>query len=199
MYTVTLPLETDVQILEAFRSGERDQAATAFVRRHQDFVYAVALRHVRNREDARDVAQDTFIKALKGIEKFKGDSTLQTWLYRITTNTCMSMLRRMKFLSFFAAGEGEDERDVPAKQRTPAEQAEQSDFEAFFDVVLSTLPPKQRETFSLRYFNELSYEEISAMVGTSVGALKANYHWATKKIADQLRKSEYYERWYEDE
>ena len=199
MYAVTLPLETDSQILEALRDGERDKAATAFVRQHQDFVYGVALRHMQNREDARDVAQETFIKALQGINRFKGNSTLRTWLYRIATNTAMSMLRRKKFLSFFAVGEGEEERDVVSQSRSPAEQTEQTEFEEFFQVVLSTLPPKQRETFALRYFNDLSYEEISEMVGTSVGALKANYHWATKKIAEQLRKSEYYERWYNDE
>ncbi len=199
MYTATIPLETDGQILEALRSGDRDRAATAFVRTHQQFVYAVALRHLRNHEDARDAAQETFLKALKALDRFEQHASFRTWLYKITVNTCISMQRKRRFMSFFAVGEGEDERDVPARQLHPDEQAVQSEFEIFLNDVIETLPPKQRETFCLRYFDELSYEEISAMVGTSIGALKANYHWATKKIADRLRESEYYQEWFDDD
>lgn len=194
-----ISLETDGQILEAFRAGERDRAATAFVRLHQRFVYAVALRHLRNQEDARDAAQETFLKALASIERFDPRASLRTWLYRITVNTCISMQRKRRFLSFFAVGEGEHERDVQARQLHPDEQVVQSEFERFLQDVIATLPPKQRETFCLRYFDELSYEEISAMVGTSVGALKANYHWAVKKIAAHVRESEYYRHWLDED
>jgi RNA polymerase sigma factor (sigma-70 family) len=199
MSLATLTLETDIEILEAYKTGERDRAITAFVRRHQRFVYAIALRHLSNSEDARDASQEVFLKALKGLDRFKGDSSLQTWLYRITVNVCNSQLRKRRLLSFFTVGEGEGERDVAARQLDPLQHAEQSDFEVFFNQVLKTLPPKQRETFCLRYYDELSYEEISTMVGTSEGALKANYHWAVKKIAEKLRNSEFYEKWSEHE
>lgn len=195
MSAIALTLETDVQILAEFREGSRDRAATAFVRRHQRFVYSVALRQLSHHEDARDAAQEVFIRALQGIDGFKGESALQTWLYRITVNVCNNMRRKRKFLSFFAVGEGEDERDVVAVQAPTDQHSETAEFERFFATVLAALPPKQRETFCLRYYDELSYEEISAMVGTSVGALKANYHWAVKKIAEILRTTEYYQLW----
>lgn len=199
MNLATIALEHDVEILEAFKAGECDRAATAFVRRHQRFVYAVALRHLSSSEDARDAAQDVFLKAINGIDKFQGNSSLQTWLYRITVNVCNSMLRKRKLMSFFSVGEAEGERDVPAQQWSPLQHTEQSDFERFFKDVLTKLPPKQRETFCLRYYDELSYEEIATMLGANKETLKANYHWAVKKIADHLRTSEYYEKWIEHE
>lgn len=199
MNLATIALEHDVEILEAFKAGERDRAASAFVRRHQRFVYAVALRHLSNSEDARDAAQDVFLKAISGIDKFQGNSSLQTWLYRITVNVCNSMLRKRKLMSFFSVGEAEGERDVPAQQWSPLQHTEQSDFDRFFKDVLTKLPPKQRETFCLRYYDELSYEEIATMLGANKETLKANYHWAVKKIADHLRTSEYYEKWIEHE
>ena len=197
MSTIALSLDSDAQILEAFRSGATEQAATAFVRRNQRFVYSIALRQLNHSEDALDASQEVFMRALKGLDGFKGESTLQTWLYRITINVCNNMRRKKKIVSWFSIGEGPEERDVPHHQISPAEASVQSDFETFFAKILAQLPEKQRETFSLRYFDELSYEEISAMVGTSVGALKANYHWAVKKIAAHLRDSEYYESWRE--
>ncbi|MBI2793520.1 MAG: sigma-70 family RNA polymerase sigma factor [Ignavibacteria bacterium] len=197
---MNLHLETDSQILEAYKSGERDIAATAFVRKHQRFVYSVAMRHLNNAEDARDAAQETFIRALARLDTFRGDSALQTWLYRITVNVSLSMLRRKRFVSFFALGEGNGERDVMSDAQTSPEQhTRTSEFERFFTTVLKQIPRKQRETFCMRYYDELSYDEISEIVGTSVGALKANYHWAVKKIAAQLRASEFYEPWHEHE
>lgn len=197
MSSIALNLDSDALILEAYRSGKTEQAATAFVRRNQRFVYAIALRQLNHPEDARDASQEVFMRALKGLEGFKGESTLQTWLYRITINVCNNMRRKKKIVSWFSIGEGVDERDVQHHEISPAEASVQSDFERYFAGVLAKLPEKQRETFALRYYDELSYEEISAMVGTSVGALKANYHWAVKKIAAQLRDSEYYESWRE--
>jgi RNA polymerase sigma factor (sigma-70 family) len=189
---------SDAEILAALKEGERERAITDFVRAHQAFIYSVALRQMRHHDDALDIAQDVLVKAIEGLERFKGESTLRTWLYRITLNTCVSVHRKRRFLSFFAIGEGEGERDVQAGGRDPLEQAATVDFEQFFATVLDGLPTKQRETFCLRYYDQLSYEEISAMTGTSVGALKANYHWAVKKIADRLRGTDYYEDLYEN-
>lgn len=200
MRAMSLEFDTDMQIVDAYKSGEREQAATAFVRKHQRFVYSVAMRHLNNSEDARDAAQETFMRALGKLDSFRGDSALQTWLYRITVNVSMSMRRRKRIISFFAMGEGEGERDFQSNDYvSPEQNSINKDFERFFITILSKLPRKQRDTFCLRYYDELSYEEISEMVGTSVGALKANYHWAVKKIANLLRESEYYELWLEYE
>ena len=188
-------LENDAEILEEFRTGERERALTAFVRKHQRFVYGVAYRQLGHVEDAQDAAQEVFLRASQKLASFKGEASLQTWLYRITVNVCSNMRRKRRFLSYFAVGEADGERDVPGTQSSPAVHAEQSDFERFFASVLKTIPPKQRETFCMRYYDELSYEEISAITGTSEGALKANYHWAVKKIAAAIRESEFYQEW----
>ena len=193
--SLALNLQTDADILEAFREGSREQASTAFVRRHQRFVYSVAVRQLGNTEDARDAAQDVFVKALQAIEGFKGDSTLQTWLYRITVNVCTTMRRRRRWLSFFAVGEGAEERDVVADQPSTAQATYDAEFETFFRKLLAELPAKQRETFCLRYYDELTYEEISQIMQCALGTAKANYHWAAKKIAEALQPTEYYKRW----
>ncbi|MBK6761108.1 MAG: sigma-70 family RNA polymerase sigma factor [Ignavibacteria bacterium] len=195
MSSMALILDSDADILDAYRTGQQDRAITAFVRKHQRFVYSVAFRQLSHVEDAQDAAQEVFLRASQKLGEFKGESTLQTWLYRITVNVCLNMRRKKRFLSFFAIGEGEGERDVKGADHSPSTHAEQSEFETYFRSVLDTVPPKQRETFCMRYYDELSYEEICAITGTSEGALKANYHWAVKKIAAAIRTSEYYEEW----
>ncbi len=199
MHTVAAQLESDQEILEAYHAGEQDQAITAMVRKYQRFAYTVALRYLSSTEDARDCAQEVMIKAFKGLGRFRSESSLQTWIGKIARNTAISMYHRSRFLKFFAVGEGEDERDVPAKQLSPADHTEQNEFEVFFHTVLATLPPKQRATFMMRHYEDLTYEEISAQVGTSVGALKANYHWAVKKIAEKLKDTDYHRYWNFDE
>lgn len=197
MLTLRAVLETDTDILDALRAGETDRALNAFVRAHQGFVYAIAMRHLRDHEDARDVTQDVFVKALEALPRFTQQASLRTWLYRITVNACISLQRKRRWTTLFAFGEAEGEMDTPSMLPGTDARVLQSELGTFLQRILDTLPPKQRETFCLRYFDELSYEEISAMLGTSIGALKANYHWAVKKIAEQLRTSEYYEQWLE--
>ncbi|MBK9183549.1 MAG: sigma-70 family RNA polymerase sigma factor [Ignavibacteria bacterium] len=104
---MALILDSDADILDAYRTGQQDRAITAFVRRHQRFVYSVAFRQLSHVEDAQDAAQEVFLRASQKLGEFKGDSTLQTWLYRITVNVCLNMRRKKRFLSFFAIGEGE--------------------------------------------------------------------------------------------
>lgn len=193
--TIAALTYSDANILEALRSGEDEKVLNDFVRAHQKFVYSVAFRYLQHKENAQDASQEVFMRAIKALPTFKGESTLQTWLYRITTNVCHSMIRKRKNLHYVPIGEGESELNVPWHGDSPIQSAENSNFNTLFLSILSTLPEKQRETFSLRFFEELSYEEISEMVGTSIGALKANYHWAVKKIASALKKTKYYENW----
>ena len=190
--------QTDAEILAEYQHGSREAALTAFVRKHQRFVMSVALRHAISRQDAEDAAQEVFVKASQKLGDFNGNSTLQTWLYRITVNVCTSIHRKRRFVTFFGFGEAEGEMDVASPERMPSYQTEHNEFDTYIKQVLSGLPPKQRETFCMRHYDELSYEEISAITGTSEGALKANYHWAVKKIAEALRQSEYYAHWMEN-
>ncbi len=184
-----LKLAGDQAILTEFREGDADRAADAFVRAHQDFVFATALRYLQDRDDAGDASQEAFIKALASLGNFRGESSIRTWLYRITVNVCSSMKRRKTVRSMLSLdGIGALLR---SRDSTPEQALEDQNFRDNFDLILAQLPPKQRETFVLRYFDELSYEEISQMLGTSVGGLKANYYQATKKIAQLLESGNY--------
>ncbi|MCX7736972.1 MAG: sigma-70 family RNA polymerase sigma factor [Candidatus Kapabacteria bacterium] len=192
MDSIALALENDNQIISEYVSGNRDIAATAFVRKYQKFVYSVALRYIKDEDDAYDVSQDVFIKALNNIHKFRQQSSIKTWLYRITANTSKTHLRKKKIKSFFKFSDNEDFdlENLQISYETPSQKVEEQEFENNFLKILDKLPDKQRETFALRYFDNLSYEEISKMLGTSVGGLKANYYQAVKKLTNILKKED---------
>jgi RNA polymerase sigma-70 factor (ECF subfamily) len=182
-----LSVHTDDAILSALRASSETNSAAAneFVRKHQKFVYSTALRYLKNSDDAYDASQEVFIKALKGIRSFRGESSVTTWLYRITMNVCSGMKRKEKLRQFVGLDDVAETRSDYGF--TPAQETENKDFQRRFETILEQLPEKQRETFIMRYFDELSYEEISKVLGTSVGGLKANYFQATKKIAFLLK------------
>ncbi|MBS1536137.1 MAG: RNA polymerase sigma factor [Bacteroidetes bacterium] len=194
MYSMALALNTDQEIINEYCSGDSNRAATLFVRKHQKFVYSVALRYLRSHDDADDAAQEVFIRALKNLRSFRGESSVQTWLYRITINICSSIVRKRKFISFFTRDDG-SEIELISDTISPQQHFENKDFEKHFEQMLLQLPEKQRETFALRYFDELTYEEISLMLGTSVGGLKANYFQAVQKLAKLLKNSEFMKNW----
>lgn len=187
---ISLVQVNDKEIIRDYLSDNQEQAATAFVRKYQNFVFSTALRYLKSYDDADDAAQETFIKALNSLRKFRGDSSLKTWLYRITVNVCANISRKKKIFSIFKPiDDNEDDYfNIPSTEKTPEELFENKEFEEVFLKILAKLPEKQRETFALRYFDELSYEEISKMLGTSVGGLKANYFQAVKKLAELLKK-----------
>jgi len=184
-----LSVRTDDAILAALRTAETPNtpAANEFVRKYQKFVYTTALRYLKDSDDAYDASQEVFIKALKSIKGFRGESSVSTWLYRITMNVCSGMKRKEKLRHFVGLDDVSETRSTYGF--TPDQETENTDFESRFEDVLAQLPEKQRETFIMRYFDELSYEEISQVTGTSVGGLKANYFQATKKIAQLLKQA----------
>lgn len=189
---LTLALELDTDIIREYTGGNREQAATAFVRKYQNFVFSTALRFLKSYDDADDAAQEIFIKALKSMDKFRGDSSLKTWLYRITMNVCTNMSHKKKLFGFFGSSDNEESEydNVADDSPMPDRKIESEEFEETFLKALSKLPEKQRETFALRYFDEMPYEEISEVLGTSVGGLKANYFQAVKKLAEFIKKED---------
>jgi RNA polymerase sigma factor (sigma-70 family) len=194
MYTgvLTLVIEKDQDIIREYVEGNREAGANAFVRKYRNFVFSAALRYLRYFDDADDASQEVFIKALKNVHKFRGESSMETWLYRITMNVCSNYTRRKKARNMFSSTNNieRDYGDFPDSGLTPEQRFENKEFEDSFMEILSKLPEKQRETFALRYFDDLSYEDISKMLGTSVGGLKANYFQAVKKLAEFLKNSE---------
>lgn len=190
MNSLQLLIENDNDILKEYVSGNREIAATSFVRKYQKFVFSVAFRYLNNYEDAEDISQEVFVKALEKISNFRADSSLKTWLYRITANSCINNIRKQKLFSFLKFGaETKDLVKIESKELLPDEVMTSKELEKLFLSVVTKLPKKQRETFGLRYFDGLKYEEISEILGTSIGGLKANYYQAVKKIAYELKKS----------
>jgi len=134
---------------------------------------------VLEHEDANDVIQNTFIKVFKGIQKFKGDSQLYTWIYRIATNEAITFLNKKRKKTTESIDN--DEHHI-ANQLKADVYFDGDEAQIRLQQALVGLPDKQRMVFNLRYFEEMSYKDISDTLGTSVGALKASYHHAVKKI-----------------
>lgn len=133
---------------------------------------------VKNHQDTDDVLQNTFIKVYKGIQRFKEDSKLYTWLYRIATNESLTLLQRNRKKGMQSLDDDNQQHPQPTTGNAiPAERIQD-----LLAKALDQLPTKQRAVFQLRYFDELGYEDMSTITGTSVGALKASYHHAVKKI-----------------
>ncbi len=184
-----LKLEIDREILQQFAEGNAEQAALRLVKTYKNFVYLIAYRYLKNHDDAEDITQEVFIKALEKLRSFRLESTIKTWLYRITVNYSKNFLRKKALYSFFSidkANEADEGFDIP--DSTEPTGIEYKELEERFLQTVANLPEKQREVFSLRYFDKLSFSEISKLLGTSVGGLKANYFHAIRKIADEMKK-----------
>lgn len=144
--------------------------------------------HVRNlvnsHDDAADIVQEIFIKAWKALPSFRGDSSPSTWLWRIATNEALSFLRKQKVRAAlrFESLSAEVERLVASDPWFDGDEAQRR-----LAVAIAKLPDKQKAVFCMRYFEEMPYEQISEVTGTSVGALKASYHIAAGKIAESVQ------------
>jgi RNA polymerase sigma-70 factor (ECF subfamily) len=163
----------------------KNYAFNLLVRKYQQRVYGLIRKMVIDHDDANDLTQDTFIKVWNGLSHFRSDSQLYTWIYRIATNECLNFLNKKKRRFFLPIV------DVEAELSTKLDNNPLIDGDAIqlkLQKALLKLPDKQRLVFNMKYYDELKYEEISAILGTSVGALKASYHLAVKKIEEFLSK-----------
>jgi len=143
--------------------------------------------YLKNIHDAEDLTQDVMLKAIKNLSKFEKKSSLSTWLYSITVNSAKNELKKKKLLSYFSFNNDNEEFfNIPINELNGQQKLENEEFKLKFYSALNSLPEKQRETFALRYFDELPYNEISELLGTSVGGLKANYFQAVKKLGIYL-------------
>ncbi len=154
------------------------------VRVYQQRVYWHVRKMVIDHDDADDLTQEVFIKVHNAIEKFREDSQLFTWIYRIATNECLTFLNK-KRRRFFLPLEDVD-KELSVKIDTSADMGG-DEIHKKLQKALLKLPDKQRLVFNMKYFDDMPYEEISKITGTSVGALKASFHHAVKKIEDYLK------------
>ncbi len=175
---------SDKELLEQFSNPQtRNDAFTLLIKTYQQRVYWHIRKMVIDHDDADDLTQETFIKVWNGLDNFKGDSQLFTWLYRIATNECLSFLSRKK-RRFFLPNFDLTEELANKLEDSPSLSGE--DIQLKLQKALLTLPDKQRLVFNMKYFDDMKYEEIAEITGTSVGGLKSSYHFAVKKIEDFL-------------
>lgn len=168
-----------VQACLAGRSGAFD----LIVERHRRPVYQLCYRFVGNHEDASDLSQEVFLRAYRGLGAFRGGSSLATWLYRIGVNLCLNRVsRKTSPTETLDARQHVDTRSESASDRVLREERGVQVRRA-----IAALPPKQRATLVLRMYHELSHEEIAGVLGSSVGAVKANFFHALGNLKKQLR------------
>jgi RNA polymerase sigma-70 factor (ECF subfamily) len=171
---------SDNELLLRFKSADtREAAFTDLIKKYQERLYWHIRRMVVSHEDANDLLQNVLIRVWNALEKFREESQLYTWLYRIATNECLSFLEQKKKRATLQLSD--DENGLVQQLKADADFDPQK-LEWKLQVAIQQLPEKQRIVFSLRYFDEMPYEEMSNVLDTSEGALKASYHHAAKKI-----------------
>ncbi len=177
--------ESDIDILRLLstQSSEQDRQRgfVEMMKLYQQPIYWHVRRLVVLHEDAQDIVQESFINVYRHIESFRGDSSLKTWLYKISTNEAMKHLTKRKIET--------SSYDDNALLLNLFESDSEVDFEtteAKLQRAILTLPPKQQAIFNLRYFDELDYNHIAQITGSNVVALKSNYHYAKRHITESL-------------
>lgn len=175
--------QTDAELVELFKSGF-EEAFDAIVVRYQDRVYQFACRLVGDPEEARDVAQDAFVRAYDKLKGFRNASGLYTWLYKITLNIGLNVLRKKQLRTFVRLSEpSAPQLFISASQETALTRAE---LRNQIEEAIAQLPAKQRAIFVLRQYDELSHREIASVVGSSEGAVRAGYFHAVRKLQSSL-------------
>ncbi|MCQ2144282.1 MAG: RNA polymerase sigma factor [Bacteroidales bacterium] len=176
---------TDKEIITLYRSGQKERAFGELVESYSERLYWHLRRFTNSHEDADDLLQDCFVKIWSSLPEFREESRLYTWAYRIATNEALNHIRKNRWR---AALQRED-LDAVMEQRIDDDPSfNGNELQRELMKAINRLPAKQKLVFNLRYFDELPYEDIAEITGTSVGALKASYHFAYNKIKEELEK-----------
>jgi RNA polymerase sigma-70 factor (ECF subfamily) len=173
-------LQEETEISELLQKADFDQAFKLIVSSQKKAMYVHIYRMLGNHADTDDALQETFIRVWRHLEKFNGDSKLSTWVYRIATNVALTQLEKEKKRKTIPLTNVE----IPISEGLAPTAAE---IQMKLTTAMELLPPKQKQVFIMRYYDELSYQDIANITGTSEGALKASYHHAVKKIEASLQ------------
>lgn len=159
---------------------------SALVAQYSEQLYWKVRHIVLYHDDANDVLQNTFIKAWKNLDTFQGKSTLSTWLYRIAINEALDFVRKQKVIEKVSA----DEASIVANKLKADDYFDGDQMQILLQQAVALLPDVQRTVFTMKYFQEMKYSEISKILQTSEGALKASYHLGVKKITEYFKKND---------
>lgn len=175
----------DAELTERLRNpSECRRAFTEVINRYSEPLYWQIRRMVQNHDDANDLLQNTFLKAWSSIQNFRGDARLSTWLYKIAINESLTFIEKEKKRTSATV---DDEDNYLLNSIEADEYIDGDALKQELRKVVASLPEKQQLVFNMRYYDEMKYEEMSSILGTSVGALKASYHLAVKKIEQHFR------------
>lgn len=175
---------TESQLIEDLKKQPNRIAFNTLVQQYQERLYWHIRQMVKNHEDTDDVLQNVFIKVHRSIHSFKGESKLYTWLYRIATNEAITFLNK-RAKQYQISSEALQERLIDSLESDPY--FEGDEIQIKLQRAIQSLPEKQQAVFRMKYFDDITYEELSEIMDTSVGALKSSYHIATKKITAYLK------------
>jgi len=180
------PLD-EAEVIRQLASPEgRQKVFPTIVDQYSQALYWKIRSIVLTHDDADDVLQNTFLKAWKNLPTFQGKAKLSTWLYRIAINEALDFLRHQKTATLSSA-----DADLTVANRLMADDYFDGDkSQALLQEAIATLPNVQRTVFTLRYYDEMKYSEMSEILGTSEGSLKASYHIAVQKITDYVKRNE---------
>ena len=174
----------DNELLQQFKAAAtREKGFTGIIKKYQEKLYWHIRRMVVDHEDANDVLQNMFIKVWNALDNFREDSQLYTWLYRIATNESLTYIEQQKKRASVSLSDVEN--GLSNKLRAD-KNYDSNKIEWKLQLAMQQLPEKQRVVFNLRYYDEMPYQEMSIVLETSEGALKASYHHAVKKIEDYI-------------
>ncbi len=177
--------EKEIILLLQDRKRQKE-AFTRIVKQYSEQLYWQIRRMVLSHDDANDLLQNTFIKAWTNIDYFRAEAKLSTWLYRIAMNECLTFLNKQRAQNTVSMDEPEAEM-INKLESDPYFSGDEA--QLLLQRAILSLPEKQRMVFNLKYYQEMKYEEMSDIFGTTVGALKASYHHAVKKIENILKES----------
>jgi len=166
--------------------SQREKAFNTLVHEYQEVLYWQIRRLVITHDDADDVLQNTFIKAWMALDEFRAESKISTWLFRIAINESLSFLEKKKRSTDIISGTD----DYLRNQLLADPYFDGDETQALLLEAINQLPEKQKAVFNLKYFQEMKYEDMSQIMGTSIGALKASYHHAVKKITDFFQQND---------
>ncbi|HRJ30248.1 MAG TPA: sigma-70 family RNA polymerase sigma factor [Cyclobacteriaceae bacterium] len=183
----------DFRLIDEAVNNSDEQAFAKLMQRYKRPVYHMILKMVRNVDDAEDLTIESFAKAFKSLHRFKKDFTFSTWLFRIATNNTIDHIRKKKLNTLSISNTFTDDNgegvsiDVEDENLNPQEEAIKAQKEELIQVFVDKLPPKYQKLVRLRYFNELSYEEIAVEIEAPLGTVKAQLHRARELMFDMVK------------
>ena len=184
------PEADEISIIKQVLGGDAD-AFEHIVKKYEKKVYNLALRYLKNRDDALDLSQEVFIQVYNNLAQFRGDSQFSTWIYRVTYNKCVDMLRKTQKLRRNVVMSTDDENFFETRDRRASIEENYEGRETLVTVmkIIDTLPSEQRDVVILRYIKDLSYSQIADVHEIAEGTVKSRLNRARLKIKEQLKES----------